>query len=318
MSFAGISGLLYKFKFRLPNDVSGQVLLQWYYITGNSCTAEGYNEYPFPTGWETSAAVCDNIPDDGIGVPEQFWNCGEVYVGNDAPPSLTPTTETSSLTESPSTTKPRTNVPTPNPTIESTLGSNTTTDEPTMAPSSLRTTTIPTSWNSPSERQTHAPTSRSTPPNSGDALTKSPTSAPSLNDNNNENESNCPNEYTGLVSSDTCTHFQHCVSGVAVGGYLPCPDGLLFDVSLQVCNYNDSVLCNGTPPLEEACLDNPNGMVAVDNCTGFRYCSGGLFSSPKQSCSAGLLFDASIKVCNWSSLVTCGPKGERSLRGTTG
>ena len=74
----------------------GNVLLQWYYITANSCTAEGYNTYPFPAGWETISSVdpCPHIPDDGVGTPEQFWNCGEVYIqdGSDLTPAPTSST----------------------------------------------------------------------------------------------------------------------------------------------------------------------------------------------------------------------------------
>ena len=42
----------YKMKFRLPMGVSGDlVLLQWYYLTANSCKHEGYADYPFPEEW---------------------------------------------------------------------------------------------------------------------------------------------------------------------------------------------------------------------------------------------------------------------------
>jgi hypothetical protein len=67
----------YKFshRFRLPEGLSGDlVLLQWYYITGNSCLAdEGYLNYNFPAGFEPKyeLGVCNSIPSDGRGVPEQ-------------------------------------------------------------------------------------------------------------------------------------------------------------------------------------------------------------------------------------------------------
>ena len=67
----------YKFshRFRLPTGLSGElVLLQWYYITGNSCLAdEGYLNYNFPVGFEHNLqlGICDSIPSAGPGIPEQ-------------------------------------------------------------------------------------------------------------------------------------------------------------------------------------------------------------------------------------------------------
>ena len=67
----------YKFshRFKLPEGLSGElVLLQWHYITANSCMAdEGYLNYNFPAGFEPNLqlGVCNSIPSDGRGVPEQ-------------------------------------------------------------------------------------------------------------------------------------------------------------------------------------------------------------------------------------------------------
>ena len=67
----------YKFshRFKLPEGLSGElVLLQWHYLTANSCMAdEGYLNYNFPAGFEPNLqlGVCNSIPSDGRGVPEQ-------------------------------------------------------------------------------------------------------------------------------------------------------------------------------------------------------------------------------------------------------
>jgi len=82
---SGVNGKAYKFKFKVPNNISGNVLFQWWYLTGNSCTGQGYDEYNFPSGWKPSASECANIPEDGNGVPEQFWNCAEVYITDSGP-----------------------------------------------------------------------------------------------------------------------------------------------------------------------------------------------------------------------------------------
>mmetsp|Transcript_22728 Transcript_22728/g.33563 ORF Transcript_22728/g.33563 Transcript_22728/m.33563 type:complete len:401 (+) Transcript_22728:93-1295(+) len=84
-------GSLYRFTLLLPKDLSGDlVLLQWHYLTANSCTYQGYDQYPFPTDWGNmgyNAQKLCSLPlsADGRGLPEQFWNCAEIRlegVGN--------------------------------------------------------------------------------------------------------------------------------------------------------------------------------------------------------------------------------------------
>lgn len=80
-------GAQYKMKFKLPEGVYGDVvLLQWYYLTANSCKHVGYTDMVFPDTWGPDAKLysevpdCVDIPDDGNGVPEQFWNCAEIKI----------------------------------------------------------------------------------------------------------------------------------------------------------------------------------------------------------------------------------------------
>ena len=73
-TIAGQSGMRFSHKVRLPSDVSGNlVLIQWQYITANSCFSQGYNDYPFPDAswWNSAVGVCQTIPADGVGTPEQ-------------------------------------------------------------------------------------------------------------------------------------------------------------------------------------------------------------------------------------------------------
>jgi Lytic polysaccharide mono-oxygenase, cellulose-degrading len=69
----GLPGVFYRFRFKLPNDLSGElVLLQWHYYTANSCTYPGYSSYLFPSSWgpmQDNLSLCTNIPPDGNGVP---------------------------------------------------------------------------------------------------------------------------------------------------------------------------------------------------------------------------------------------------------
>jgi len=108
-------GMLFHYKFKLPDDVFGNVLIQWHYITGNSCTAEGYGMYPFPSPIWTSSGVstCSDIPADGNGVPEQFWNCAEIYINGNGGPVPNPPTPTPPTPTVPTPTPPTPTVPTP-------------------------------------------------------------------------------------------------------------------------------------------------------------------------------------------------------------
>ena len=257
LTIKGVSGVLYKFKFKLPSDVSGQVLLQWYYITGNSCTAKGYNEYPFPAGWESSAPICANIPDDGIGVPEQFWNCGEIYVGNSVPTSTPAPTPRATSAPTPRATPAPTPLPTPVPTPGATLA-------PTPAPTPLPTpvptpgaTLAPTPGSTPAPTPvptpgaTPAPTPGSTPAPTPDATiaptlgstpaptpgpTPAPTKSPTIAPSGSNNDSICPTGYTGLVAVDSCSGFRHCLNGEFISVKQSCGAGLLFDESTHSCN----------------------------------------------------------------------------------
>lgn len=113
----------YSFNMLLPKDLYGDVvLIQWYYLTANSCYHEGYQEYNWPSEWHindaTSSGKCGTISSDGNGVPEQFWNCAEVRIlqgstnnndnqvmNNDPPPS-TPSAITTTTTNGNPTNKP--------------------------------------------------------------------------------------------------------------------------------------------------------------------------------------------------------------------
>jgi len=114
--------------FKLPNNVIGEeVLIQWRYITANSCLPDGYTEYfnwaisdpnydVQMTDWKgANMQACDKYPQDGSkpdgGAPEQFWNCAEVTILSGTPTPPTPATP--SPTRRPSTPAPINVVPNP-------------------------------------------------------------------------------------------------------------------------------------------------------------------------------------------------------------
>jgi hypothetical protein len=79
----------YRYRFQLPSGLSGdRVLLQWHYVTANSCLPAGYRSYNFAWGSLASQypwgppSDCGPLPtqvfDRPGPMPEQFWNCAEV------------------------------------------------------------------------------------------------------------------------------------------------------------------------------------------------------------------------------------------------
>jgi len=114
---AGVSPWTYKHRYQLPSNLEGElVIIQWYYLTANSCNPEGYGDYNFaPLGISgNSLAQCGYpLPSNGVpGVPEQFWNCAEVKISTDCGTTPFPTKQPSV----PVTTSPVA-VSTPRPTI---------------------------------------------------------------------------------------------------------------------------------------------------------------------------------------------------------
>lgn len=69
----GVAGQFFRYRFKLPSNLSGNlVLLQWHYLTANSCKYPGYTNYSFPTDWGVMTdglSICSDIPADGDGTP---------------------------------------------------------------------------------------------------------------------------------------------------------------------------------------------------------------------------------------------------------
>lgn len=116
----------YEMKFKLPMGVTGdEVLLQWKYITANSCNPPGYLEYPWPNDkwWAGPYLSPCTLPytEDGsrpANKPEQFWNCARISITASGPTAEPePTTEPEKVpTAGPDNTSPTASPETPSPT----------------------------------------------------------------------------------------------------------------------------------------------------------------------------------------------------------
>jgi len=84
------SGMIFRHEFKLPVGLHGEkVLLQWHYVSGNSCQDIGYENNP----WKTPSLHTCSQPLPLSGVPEQFWNCAEIEIipaGVQAGPAILP------------------------------------------------------------------------------------------------------------------------------------------------------------------------------------------------------------------------------------
>merc|ERR1711953_58592 len=93
-----------------------------------------------------------------------------------------------------------------------------------------------------------------------------------------------------------CTKFYQCSHGNRWPDQ-SCPEGLLFNPDLLVCDWPENVDC------DKECAD---GVHAHESkCDAYYQCSHG-HRWPDQPCPSGLLFNADLLVCDWPENVDCG------------
>ena len=333
---------LFRHQFKLPEGLKGElVLIQWYYLTGNSCLPVGYTEYGWPEGFNPGSQLpaCGPIPQDGRGVPEQFWNCAEVAVkigcdgSSPTPPAPVPAS-------------------------------------PTATPTTLLPTTSQQIGGRPTLLPTNAQPSTSKP--SVQPTTSKPTTATATSSSCQA----CPSGATGLYSTDNCSAFRTCLDGVDKG-LNNCAVGTLFDETLGYCNWANEVKCNcqtsavvgrpttsptrvptsnlttmatssskpttASPSIKpaaatlkptvqpttskptsatatsstcQACPSGATGLYSTDNCSAFRTCLDGV-DKGLNNCAAGTLFDETLGYCNWANEVKCNCQASAVVGGPT-
>lgn len=196
-------GMEFEHKYRLPEGVSGRVVLQWRYVTANSCKPTGYDDYFAAFGaagaewWNAALPDCPSpLPPTGEGTPEQFWNCIDV----DVSPS------DGGFVAEP--------FPPPPPPPQS------------ASPASLPPPPLP------------LPPSPPPPPRR--ALSPPPP-APASDDSPSEECSLQSGHY--LEPTPSCEGFRHCQSGAYVSDTIACPDGTLFNYARQYCDWPYNFQC---------------------------------------------------------------------------
>merc|ERR1712190_252824 len=115
----------FEMRYKLPMGVTGdKVMLQWRYVTGNSCMSPGYcchddddyfDLYQNVSSWmRGNSALCtyplDPTGATGTGKPELFWNCAEITIlpsnGQPTTPSPVITPPTPAPIQAPTTATP--------------------------------------------------------------------------------------------------------------------------------------------------------------------------------------------------------------------
>ena len=218
-------------KFRIPASLSGaRVLLQWRYITANTCSPPGYAEYfggqnsfgeVLPDEfWSPGVSECSlPYPLDGTRSnvwPEQFVNCAEVAILGDAGGPTTPTPVSPAPTEAPvEYTEAPSNQITPSPD----------TSAPTSKVTSSPVTGAPTSLSVPSQ-----------PPQ----MDNSPTDNP-----NSGEEACCSQDFKTCAS--WCSESQEVCESCGMMVWLP--EGPVEDSSClprwSTCTNNQNGCCDG-------------------------------------------------------------------------
>jgi len=275
------SNYLYTHRYKLPNDLIGElVLIQWHYVTANSCLPEGYNDYDWPLGWYPgSLSTCGYpLPADGNGTPEQFWNCAEVKITSGSSPVAPPvSTPIAVPTLSPVPPTPAPVLPTSAPVSSpvqpgacppgltdyiptndckgylrcesGSLISEHVCPEGTLFDANMRACNSEQFVDCQSNPTSPMPTTSPvvTPTMLPTSIPTAMPTMPQVPPTTAPTESpvqvvECPSEYTGLIPANGCTVFYHCYYGELVSEVpIDCPEGLLYNSDgLCMCNFNSS------------------------------------------------------------------------------
>ena len=137
---------MFSYRMKLPgNIVCDLVLIQWWYLTGNTCDYAGYEQYTWPANWGNMDSPISKCIAPAYSSAEQFWNCAEVKIVDIGQPTTTPAPTPPTATVVPTVAK------TPAPTVKLTPAPVLATGQPTptQAPMPPSTTAAPTATLTP-------------------------------------------------------------------------------------------------------------------------------------------------------------------------
>merc|ERR1712157_98352 len=127
----------------------------------------------------------------------------------------------------------------------------------------------------------------------------------------------CPPGHYGLKAWLECTHYYHCVNGVVTGNPFACPTGTLFSESLQICDWESNVQCDGsartTSPSSLTCPSGYTGLRPWESCSKYYHCVNGFVTGEPLSCASGTLFNEILQNCDWNYNVQCDTSSEETI-----
>lgn len=111
-----------------------------------------------------------------------------------------------------------------------------------------------------------------------------------------------PNICTGhpdgtlVFNAKNCSGFYNCINGIPVPH--ACPSGQRFNDIISKCDSAEHVECFECP------VNDFNDIPVPNECSQFVRCS--KYGDPEQlTCSVGLYFDPTVKMCNVANRVEC-------------
>lgn len=165
--------------------------------------------------------------------------------------------------------------------------------------------TVSTSNNN--QQPSPTPPSNVSPPS---AVATSPNSAPGVTQDN----AYCA-DTTGVELAPVldCLGFVFCQNGQMSGSFTMCSPGLVFDANMGICNWpSETNLCGfefcpkkRTP---QGTMQDVDEYVSFEECSKFYYCKAGKVDGDIDICPDGTLFDITMGICNWASMVVCDTK----------
>lgn len=164
---------------------------------------------------------CENVPPDGNGVPEQFWNCGEVKIerkpGSHSSPDFLDTYFSAS---------------------------NMTTSENVTDSPNVSDVIVADSPNATDDDAVESP--NITDVIAADSLNVADDNFAELENEAPDSQKLCADATSSYYEANSdCTGYIWCISGVPGEEYL-CGDGMLYDKTNQICNWADEVHCATT------------------------------------------------------------------------
>ncbi|KAF6256159.1 hypothetical protein COO60DRAFT_139667 [Scenedesmus sp. NREL 46B-D3] len=72
---------VYRIRYRLPKDFTcDRCILQWHYLTGNSCWPPCSKEDPTFPNCRPPTYALPYCGTQGAAYPEEFWNCADIRI----------------------------------------------------------------------------------------------------------------------------------------------------------------------------------------------------------------------------------------------